>query len=57
MLDKELLSKWTDEAREFFKVRHVKGDIDKVIGYNYWRNFFSTKWLKKILHIKEKQTI
>ena len=29
----------------------------KVIGYNYWRNFFSTKWLKKILHIKEKQTI
>ena len=35
MLDKELLSKWTDEAREFFKVRHVKGDIDKVIGYNY----------------------
>ena len=29
----------------------------KVIGYNYWRNFFSTKWLKKLLHINEKQTM
>lgn len=28
-----------------------------VVGYNYWRNFFSTKWIKKIFFIKEKQTI
>lgn len=24
-----------------------------VIGFNYWRNLFSTKWIKRILFIKE----
>lgn len=24
-----------------------------VIGYNYWRNLFSTKWIKKLFRIKE----
>lgn len=28
-----------------------------VIGFNYWRNLFSTKWLKNILFIKEIKTI
>lgn len=28
-----------------------------VIGFNYWRNLFSTKWLKNILFIKEIETI
>jgi len=28
-----------------------------VIGYNYWRNLFSTKWVKKLLHIKLLDTL
>ena len=28
-----------------------------VIGYNYWRNLFSTRWIKNILFIKEIDTI
>ena len=28
-----------------------------VIGYNYWRNLFSTRWFKHILFIREKKSI
>lgn len=58
-----------DVKKENVKIISIIGNLDKnifketklynnyVVGYNYWYEFFSTKWVKKIFHVKKYDSI